>query len=402
MAFNNGKFRFGTSSAETIDLRWQNPFDVRDNAMGLEGSDTIYGNIADNSLFGGSGGDQILGGDGMDCITGDSGNDNLFGEGGDDSISGGADNDTLYGNGGHDRLEGGSGFDLLYADVGDDDLFGGAQDDTLHGSNGNDHLHGDDGNDLLYGEADADFLNGLVGADTLIGGTGVDALHGDDPGAVGGDDRLYGGDANDNLFGEGGNDQLSGDGGSDHISDGFGSHPTNDNDTMWGASGNDEIVSRTGADYLSGGADNDDVTIFNAERLLTMAGIEAHGGTEYDVLHLDFAAGMTNVLVGLPVVIDGFERLDIEDAGDTDWTLTYRDVRSISDTDALQIDGDSGDRIRLENTIAGDRLSGGAWIQGITQATSDPNEAFTHYSYVENGTTWATVSIDTDIAVQLI
>jgi RTX calcium-binding nonapeptide repeat (4 copies) len=402
MAFNNGRFRIGTSNAETIDLRWQNPFDVRDNAMGLEGSDTIYGNIADNSLLGGSGGDQILGGDGMDCITGDSGNDKLFGEGGDDSISGGADNDTLYGNGGFDRLEGGSGFDLLYADVGDDDLFGGAQDDTLHGSNGNDNLGGDDGNDLLYGEADADSLHGKIGADTLIGGTGVDILSGDDPGAVGFDDRLYGGEGGDSLYGEGGNDQLSGDGGNDFIFDGYGSHPTNDNDTMWGASGNDEILSVTGADYLSGGGDNDDVTILNAERLLTTAGMEAHGGTEHDVLHLEITDGSTQVLVGRPIEIDGFERLDIEDRADTDWTLTFRDVRGISDTDALQIDGDAGDRIRLENTIAGDALSGGAWIQGITQATADPNEAFTHFSYVQGGTTWASVSIDTDITVQLI
>jgi Ca2+-binding RTX toxin-like protein len=402
MAFNNGKTRVGTSNAETIDLRWQNPFDVRDNAMGLEGSDTIYGNIADNSLLGGSGGDQMLGGDGMDCITGDSGNDKLFGEGGDDSISGGADNDTLYGNGGYDRLEGGSGFDLLYADVGDDDLFGGSQDDTLHGSNGNDDLIGDEGNDLLYGEADADYLNGKVGADTLSGGTGVDIVYGDDPGAVGQDDRLYGGDGGDSLFGEGGNDQLSGDAGNDFIYDGYGSHPTNDNDTMWGGSGNDEILSRTGADYLSGGADNDDVTIFDADRLLTTAGLEAHGGLGSDVLHLEFAAGATQVVMGLPVSIDGFERLDIEDAGDTDWTLTFRDVRNISDTDILQIDGDAGDRIRLENTIARDSLSGGAWVQGTTQTTADPNESFTHFSYVQGGTTWATVSIDTDIAVQLI
>jgi hypothetical protein len=106
--------------------------------------------------------------------------------------------------------------------------------------------------------------------------------------------------------------------------------------------------------------------------------------------------------VGGPIEIDGFERLDIEDRGDTDWTLTFRDVRGISDTDALQIDGDAGDRIRLENNITGDALAGGTWVRGLTQLTGDPDEAFTHYSYVQGGTTYATVSIDTDIAVQLI
>src|SRR5262245_63759589 len=54
MTWNNGQVRNGTNSGETIDLRYQAPWDVRDNANGFAGNDTIYANIADNVLTGGA------------------------------------------------------------------------------------------------------------------------------------------------------------------------------------------------------------------------------------------------------------------------------------------------------------------------------------------------------------
>ena len=44
MTWNNGQTRFGDGSSETIDLRYQAPWDVKDNANGFGGNDTIYGN----------------------------------------------------------------------------------------------------------------------------------------------------------------------------------------------------------------------------------------------------------------------------------------------------------------------------------------------------------------------
>jgi hypothetical protein len=127
-----------------------------------------------------------------------------------------------------------------------------------------------------------------------------------------------------------------------------------------------------------------------------------HGGSGYDTLHLDFTEKGTNFMTGLPNAIDGFQRVDIEDSGNTDWTLSFRDIRTMSDTDFVTFDGDSGDVIRLQDDVAGDSLTGGDWVQGVTQLTADPTESFTHYDYVVNGTVAAQVSIDTDIHVFLI
>jgi hypothetical protein len=83
-----------------------------------------------------------------------------------------------------------------------------------------------------------------------------------------------------------------------------------------------------------------------------------------------------------------------------EWTWSFRDVRDISDTDALRIEGDVGDIIRLENTVAGNVLSGGNWVEGTTAAAA--GESYTQYSYVFDGQVRASVSIDTDIDVVLI
>ncbi len=408
MAWNNGKWRDGTNGNNMIDLRWQAPWDVRDNASGLEGNDTLVGNIADNNLFGGTGGDSVMGGEGHDFITGNSGVDTLFGDSGDDHMLGGADGDLLFGGTGNDTADGGSGSDLVVDGDGDDNLSGGSQNDTVQGGGGRDNLDGDDGNDSLDGQADNDFLNGGDGADTLWGGDGVDVLYGDATGAVGGNDRLHGGLGSDTLIGEGGNDFMQGDdqvtNGNDFLYDGYGSHLVNDNDTMSGWWGDDTIISVTGSDSIDGYAGDDEVTVFNAERLLTEPRMFIHGGglSGNDVLHLEFEAGPVNVLTGRVGDIAGFNYIDIEDAGDTDWTLTFRDILDISGTDQLVIEGDAGDRVRLDNFVARDTFSGGDWVQSITYQTGIPNEAFTVFQYVAAGDIRAQVSIDTDIAVQLI
>jgi Ca2+-binding RTX toxin-like protein len=185
MTINNGLWREGGSGDDTIDLGWQAPWDVRDNADGGAGNDTIYGNIADNQLNGGDGNDIISGGWGDDIIDGGNGNDQLIGDEG---------NDTITGDAGADLLDGGSG---------DDFLDGGAGDDNLFGRDGNDELVGGTGND---------FMSGGAGNDTLMDSTDFPI------GApANGNDVMYGGDGNDFLFSINGADKLWGDAGNDTI-----------------------------------------------------------------------------------------------------------------------------------------------------------------------------------------
>jgi Ca2+-binding RTX toxin-like protein len=185
MAYNNGDWAFGDSSNNNIDLRWQVPGFVKDNADGGDGNDTIYGNIADNTLRGGDDSDLIYGDDGHDTIQGQNGNDKLYGQDGNDSLTGGADRDTLYGGNDNDTLQGDTGNDRLDGGAGADSLAGGADNDYLFGNSGNDKLTGDDGNDTLDGDLGNDTLLGgagndlfvdIFGSDSMSAGTGIDTL----------------------------------------------------------------------------------------------------------------------------------------------------------------------------------------------------------------------------------
>ena len=318
MALNNGKWINRGGGNDTIDLRWQNPFDVYDNASGGDGNDVIYGNMADNILRGGNGADSIYGESGNDHIEGGSGSDSLGGGSGDDTIEGGGDNDSIWGDDGHDTL---------YGDAGND---------VLQGNSGNDHVYGGSGDDRLYGDE---------GSDTLDGGSG--------------------------------------------------------NDTMYGGLGSDTLITSSGADKVYGGDGSDRVIVNNAGSQLLVAGLELRGGAGTDTLELrtQNASLTTN---GIGDNVTGFEVIDIEDTTSNTMTLSFRDVITTSDTDRLRIDGDFRDEVRLENNVAGDALTGGSWVQGLTSLTGDPNEAFTQFTYHVNGQVMATVSIDTDIDVVLV
>jgi hypothetical protein len=174
---NNGRWIHRGGGNDTIDLRWQAPWDVYDNASGGDGNDLIYGNLANNVLLGGNGADTIYGDWGNDRIEGGAGNDSLSGGFGDDDIWGGANDDSIAGNDGHDDLYGGDGHDVLQGNAGDDWIFGDA---------GNDALYGDSGNDRLDGGTGADIMRGGSGSDALISTSGADKVYGDD-----GADRVY-------------------------------------------------------------------------------------------------------------------------------------------------------------------------------------------------------------------
>jgi hypothetical protein len=173
------------------------------------------------------------------------------------------------------------------------------------------------------------------------------------------------------------------------------------NDDMFGGSGNDTLRSVDGFDQLFGGEGADHIILDGAARL-GGSGQLIDGGTGIDTLTLRFelADGGVDILTGRPNGVESIERLDIEDGSDQTWTWSFNDVRGISDTDALRIEGNVGDTIRLEDDVAGNGLSGGTWVEGIT--TSASGESWTHYDYVFNDEVRASVSIDTDVDVLLV
>lgn len=133
------------------------------------GTETAFGNNADNQILGNVRANLIAGSGGNDTIKGEKGDDRIFGDGGDDQLYGGDGNDFVFGGAGNDTIDGGEG---------DDDLPGGFGDDSISGGLGNDFLDGLEGDDTLDGGAGTDNIKGWSGNDVIIGGEGADTLDG--------------------------------------------------------------------------------------------------------------------------------------------------------------------------------------------------------------------------------
>ena len=236
----------------------------------------------------------------LDTLTGSAEGERLNGSIADERLMGFGGDDILNGAAGNDLLEAGDGNDILEAGAGNDTLSGGSGNDVLDGNAGsdcyifqhgfgNDHIHQYDtavdsvdvaifsdlspqnivkttrqGDDLslLFSTSDQltidgyfdvaarrvdffQFFNGekwdlatvKVHVDTL-GPLEDDTLYG----YTGGDNRLFGLDANDELHGNTGNDFVNGGEG---------------NDTLYGQSGDDTLDGGMGVDILKGGNGND-------------------------------------------------------------------------------------------------------------------------------------------------
>lgn len=220
-----------------------------------------------------------------DCIRGGAGRDLIFGEGGDDDIDGGTGGDIIHagdgadhpvrGNEGDDLMFGNQGADTMYGDAGADEMYGNAGDDTMRGGIDDDYLEGNQGADVMRGEAGQDDMIGGSsimatpdGADTMYGGALADVMVGDngritrpadpptepdDPTVAnrsvtlldvndvspGGDDVMFGEDANDLMLGGNGHDEMSGGSGRDLVEGNDG------NDVVLGGTGDDRIVGGT-------------------------------------------------------------------------------------------------------------------------------------------------------------
>lgn len=162
--------------------------------------------------------------DGADTMEGDVYGDRLYGMNGNDTVSGGLGSDYIEGGGGEDSVDGGDDEDRIVGGSGDDLLHGGDDADILSGGSGADEINGDGGRDNIEGGRDADILRGGDGQDRLLGGDGADLLTG---GAE--NDELAGGDAYDSYI-------LA---------------PNEGTDTIDDSDGQGEL--RVGADRITGG-----------------------------------------------------------------------------------------------------------------------------------------------------
>lgn len=167
-----------------------------DKLIGLAGSDVLIGGLGADILDGGEGRDKVeyigsLSGIVIDLAAGTATGGEAEGDvfisiesirGSDfaDTLTGNVAEISFFGGDGNDVLKGGAGDDFLAGEGGDDQLDGGAGADQLLGGDGNDNLTGGDGNDSLSGEAGNDVLNGGAGDDYLSGGAGADNIQGGD------------------------------------------------------------------------------------------------------------------------------------------------------------------------------------------------------------------------------
>lgn len=208
---------------------------IIENAYLGDGNDTVNGNSAANTIWGGRGDDTVTGTAGNDALDGGAGTDTVsyldvianFSFNFIDSITVeitstlGSWMDTVvnfenfmftdvtYDRAGLEAYAGGGGG----GGGGLNTIMGTASSDNLKGTPGRDDIYGGDSFDTLYGYGDSDIIHGENGNDYLYGQDG--------------DDTLYGGDGNDMMLGDNGDDTLSGEGG---------------DDVMYGGAGSDTVI----------------------------------------------------------------------------------------------------------------------------------------------------------------
>jgi Ca2+-binding RTX toxin-like protein len=230
---------------------------------GLEGNDTLIGNLGNDLLSGGEDNDSLDGGDGNDTLYGDTSDDFLNGAKGNDSLVGGIGNDFLNGGKGNDILVGDTGNDFLNGGDGNDELVGGTGNDTLVGGAGNDSYYIDSvsdtfienfnaGIDTVYASYSYSLSDTLENLTLLAGYSGIgnsldNLICGNDT-----DNYLSGGAGNDTLSSSGGNDTLLGEEGNDLLSD-----YQHGNSILLGGRGNDTLEAYLDNDTLKGGNGND-------------------------------------------------------------------------------------------------------------------------------------------------
>lgn len=148
--------------------------DGTSNTILISENDTLNGDAAAQTWYGGRGRDAMHGNGGADWLEGGAARDRVFGGAAADTVLGGADPDRVDGGGGNDQCYGGLGGDTVLGGDGTDRLFGG--DPYVRDLTGADRLYGGRGDDSLYGGNGADLLAGGAGNDGIYCGGGPDSI----------------------------------------------------------------------------------------------------------------------------------------------------------------------------------------------------------------------------------
>ncbi|HJV53156.1 MAG TPA: hypothetical protein VJ652_16935, partial [Noviherbaspirillum sp.] len=297
---------------------------IRIEAVGTEGDDTIATGGGDDTLKGAGGNDTLDGGSGSDVIEGGAGNDVLVYDAHDTRISGDGDNDTL-------RVDGGGTLINLYdtarpAADGERPTLEGIETVDLNTTGAN------------YLALDADLLNALKdsGAGTLtVNGNANDVLFIDGTLSSG---TLTTGTSSGGLAVNGGvtvKDIIKGTDGADTVSGTAGM------DMIRALDGDDSIDGGTGADFIYGGDGNDTVAYDAADLLV-------NGGAGTDTLAITGSGVTVDLTAVADNVLRNFEAIDLTGSGNNTVVLAASDVAALNAGNALAITGDAGDSVTLK------------------------------------------------------
>ena len=245
--------------------------------------------VLGNLMFGNLGNDTMYGGDGLDVQFGNDGEDEMYGKDYIDVMFGQADNDTMYGESGGELFSI-SGIpvrlgNVMFGNTGEDEMWGGGDLDVMFGNTENDTMHGYDGNFEPLG-IDADVMLGGDGDDTMFGDaeellllTSTDWMFGQN-----GNDIMHGGKQVDWMFGGSGADTMHGDSNSILLpfSTDFMFGNAGD-DTMDGGNGLDLMFGNDGADIMNG--DDESLLLISPDLMFGNAGDDTmNGGASADLM----------------------------------------------------------------------------------------------------------------------
>ncbi|MFG6413489.1 VCBS domain-containing protein [Roseateles sp. DC23W] len=419
--------------------------DGNDALDGGAGNDTLSAGEGNNSVDAGIGDDTVTAGSGNDVLDGSSGTDTVdyseqtapvivnlatqtatgAGIGIDvlrnfENVIGGAGDDHITGTDGANVLVGGAGSDTLLAGAGNDNLLFDANDTRVDGGAGTDTLTIADNTPVDFTAISDDRFIGIEELDLTGHGVQEIQLNGADVLAFSDttDTLKIHGDAGDKVTLSGnwvstGTQPVSYNGGATQsyvkftLSVGgstatvlvdpaitldivYAGSATNDTltggegaDTVDGGGGNDTLDGGAGADTLTGGS-GDDTLVYDEDDVL------ADGGTGTDTLLfrgsasgvvLDFGDLARPAAGGLRPTISGIEAINITGGGANTLVIDAASVLAMSDTDALDVLGNTGDQVFLV----------GSWVTGST--------AGGYTTYTNGG---ATVRLQTAIAVSVV
>ena len=332
-------------------------FTLADNVENLTftgtGSFTGNGNNQDNVITGGTGNDTT------NILAGGNGNDTYFvnneqttiteaiNEGSDIVITSVAYTLSAY-------IE-----NLTLSGTASINGIGNAENNVITGNDGNNFIYGEDGNDIIYSGGGLDVLFGGAGNDRLEANAfGFKQMDGGD-----GNDSLYGGSFDDSLAGGAGNDSIDANDGNDTVDGGDGA------DTINGGVGDDTLDGGDGIDTLNGGAGNDIYIYRSGDHFIETAAsgtdtVRVAGSGETADLSALTASDIANV-----------EVIDLTGTGNNTVRLSAAAIAAISEGTTLTIEGDSGDRVKLSDSIG--------WVQSGLVDIGGNN----YMQYVKNGTT---------------